>query len=276
MTAHTVPGIQEKSEAKPLKNVDRVTIPVFRELKHSSRKISVLTAYDFPSAKLADEAGMDAVLVGDSLANVVQGRTTTLPVTLEQMIYHAQMVRRAVKRALIVVDMPFPTCQLGPKTAIESAARVLQETEVDAVKIEGGKNRAETIRAVVEAGIPVFGHCGLLPQNIKMTGGYKIQRDGKQLLEDVLAVEQAGAFAVVLELIPDDLAKELTAATSIPTIGIGAGKHCDGQVLVFHDVLGFSDRPAPKHVKSYAKLYQIAVEALRQYRDDVETGKFPE
>ena len=254
---------------------DRMTVPQFRELKQADRKITVLTAYDYIGAKLVDEAGVDAVLVGDSLGNVVQGQNTTLPVTVEQMIYHAQMVKRGAKRALVIVDMPFPSSQLGPEHAVATAARILKETEADAVKVEGGKNRAKTIQAIVEAGIPVMGHCGLLPQNIKAMGTYKIQRNGEQILEDVLAVEQAGAFSIVLELIPADLAAGVTAKTMIPTIGIGAGKGCDGQVLVFHDLLGFSDRQAPKHVKPYAHLYQIALDALTQYREDVEKNVVP-
>lgn len=252
---------------------DRMTVPQFRELKLSDRKITMLTAYDYVGAQLVDASGFDAILVGDSLGNVVQGRNTTLPVTVEQMIYHAQMVKRGTKRALVIVDMPFPSSQLGPEHAVATAARILKETEADAVKVEGGKNRAETIRAIVEAGIPVLGHCGLLPQNIKAMGTYKIQRNGEQILEDVLAVEQSGAFGTVLELIPADLAVDLTAKTAIPTIGIGAGKGCDGQVLVFHDLLGFSDRPAPKHVKPYANLYQTALDALTQYREDVERNQ---
>ena len=260
--------------ANPTNRKERMAVPGFLEKKQQGQKITVVTAYDYPGACVVDAAGIDAILVGDSLANVVQGRATTLPVTLEQMIYHAQMVMHAVKKALVIVDMPFPTCQSGGVAALEAAVRILKETEADAVKIEGGQSRAETIRTVVEAGIPVMGHCGFLPQNIRMMGGYKIQRDRQQLIDDVLAVEAAGAFAVVLELIPQELAAEVSQLTSIPTIGIGAGGGCDGQVLVFHDLLGFSDTPPPKHVKQYASIFEIALAALAKYKNDVENGGF--
>ena len=251
-----------------------MTAPKFQNKKQSGKKLTVVTAYDYPSAKLVDAAGIDAILVGDSLGNVVQGRNTTLPVTIEQMIYHAQMVMRAVKNAMVIVDMPFPTCQMGENVAIEAAARILKETEADAVKIEGGQNRIETIRALVEAGIPVMGHCGLLPQNIRKMGGFRIQRDRQQLVDDVLSVEAAGVFAVVLELVPPELAIEVSQMAAIPTIGIGAGGGCDGQVLVFHDLLGFSETTPPKHVKQYASIYETALKALEQYKNDVENGIF--
>ena len=253
---------------------ERMTVPKFLGMKQPGKKITVVTAYDYPSARAVDAAGIDAILVGDSLANVVQGRTTTLPVTLEQMIYHALLVMRAVNHALVIVDMPFPASQSGGSAAREAAARILKETEADAVKIEGGQSRAETIRTVVEAGIPVMGHCGFLPQNIRKTGGYKIQRDRRQLIDDVLAVEAAGAFAVVLELVAPELAAEVSQLTGIPTIGIGAGGDCDGQVLVFHDLLGFADTPPPKHVKQYASLYEIALTALEKFKNEVENGEF--
>ena len=260
--------------AKRAERSGRLTAPRFQSKKQSGKKLTVVTAYDYPSARLVDEAGIDAILVGDSLGNVVQGRNTTLPVTIEQMIYHAQMVMRAVKNALVVVDMPFPTCQMGEIAAIEAAARILKETEADAVKIEGGQSRIETVRAVVEAGIPVMGHCGVLPQNIRKMGGFKIQRDRQQLVDDVLGIEAAGAFAVVLELVPPELAAEVSQMTTIPTIGIGAGGGCDGQVLVFHDLLGFSDALPPKHVKQYASIYETALNALQNYKNDVENGSF--
>ncbi|MDR1494343.1 MAG: 3-methyl-2-oxobutanoate hydroxymethyltransferase [Planctomycetaceae bacterium] len=259
---------------KQSESAGKMTVSRFQAKKRSGKKISIVTAYDYPSAKVADSAGIDVVLVGDSLGNVVQGRQTTLTVTLEQMIYHAQMVVRAVKNAMVVVDMPFPTCQIGGIQAIEAAAKIIKETEADAVKIEGGQNRIETIRAVVKAGIPVLGHCGFLPQNIRKLGGYKIQRDRQQLVDDVLAIETAGAFGVVLELVPPELAAEVSQTTAIPTIGIGAGGECDGQVLVFHDLLGFSENPPPKHAKQYAKIYEIALAALENYKNDVENGRF--
>ena len=236
----------------------------------------VLTAYDFPSAAILDACGVDAILVGDSLGNVVQGRQTTLPVTLDQIIYHAEMVARAASRALVIVDLPFPFCQLGPKTATKAAARILKETQADAVKIEGGANRAATIAAVVEAGIPVIGHCGLLPQDVHRLGGYVVQRDQDRLLADVAAVEVTGAFGVVLECVTADIAAKATRKTGIPTIGIGAGSHCDGQVLVFHDLLGFSaDAKVPRHVKRYADLRQTIGDAVKQYVEEVQNGTFP-
>lgn len=260
--------------AKRADRVGRMTAPKFQAKKQLGKKLTVVTAYDYPSARVVDAAGIDAILVGDSLGNVVQGRNTTLPVTMEEMIYHAQMVMRAVKNALVIVDMPFPSCQTGENAAIEAAARILKATEADAVKIEGGQSRIETIRAVVEAGIPVMGHCGLLPQNIRKMGGYKIQRDRQQLVDDVLAVEAAGVFAVVLELIPPELAAEVSQMTAVPTIGIGAGGGCDGQVLVFHDLLGFSENPPPKHVRQYASIYETALSALEKYKNEVENGDF--
>ncbi len=256
----------------------KLTPPKFRELKHDARKIVMLTAYDFPSAAILDGCGVDAILVGDSLGNVVQGRKTTLPVTLEQVIYHAEMVVRAVSNALVVVDIPFPLCQLGPKAATKAAARILKETLADAVKIEGGADRAQTIAAVVAAGIPVIGHCGLLPQDVRKLGGFVVQRQREQLLADVVAVEAAGAFGVVLECMATDIAAEATRQVGIPTIGIGAGSHCDGQVLVFHDLLDFSpseDAKVPRHVKRYANLRQIIGDAAKLYAEEVRNGVFP-
>ncbi|MDR1964803.1 MAG: 3-methyl-2-oxobutanoate hydroxymethyltransferase, partial [Planctomycetaceae bacterium] len=233
---------------------------------------------DYPSARLLDASGIDMLLVGDSLGNVVQGRTTTLSVTLDEIIYHAEMVSRAAQQALVVVDIPFPFCQLGSTEAIRAAARILKETSADAVKMEGGENRATTIAALVEAGIPVLGHCGLRPQEIRQTGGYFVQRQREQLFRDITAVENAGAFAVVLECIETALAKEATALLSIPTIGIGAGAYCDGQVLVFHDLLGYKPEQArtPKHVKQYADLQSIISDAAKNYANDVRNNTFPD
>ena len=260
--------------AKRTDKIERMTAPGFLQKKQLGQKLTVVTAYDYPSARLVDAAGIDAILVGDSLANVVQGRNTTLPVTIEQMIYHTQMVMRAVKNAMVIVDMPFPTSQSGGTAAIEAAARILKETEADAVKIEGGQSRLETIRAVVGAGIPVMGHCGFLPQSIRKIGGYKIQRDRQKLIDDVLTVESAGVFAIVLELVEPELAAEVSRMTSVPTIGIGAGGGCDGQVLVFHDLLGFSEAPPPKHVKQYASIFETALTAIENFKSDVENGRF--
>ncbi len=251
----------------------KITVPQIRERKKSGPKISVITAYDYPSAKLVDAAGVDIILVGDSLGNVVQGKSTTLPVTVEEMIYHAEMVVRATENALVVVDIPFPYCQLGPKEAVRTAAKILKSTLADAVKIEGGENRYQTIKAVVEAGIPVMGPCGLQPQKIKMLGRFTLQRDSEQLQRDLDTIQDAGAFAAVLECLPPEVAEDVSRSVEIPTIGIGAGPHCDGQVLVYHDLLGFKDT-APKHVKVYANLSQIITDAVKKYCDDVREGSF--
>ncbi len=253
----------------------RITVPRFTALKAQGEKITMLTAYDHAMARLVDEAGVEAVLVGDSLGTVVQGHRTTLPVTLDQMIYHAEQVGRAVERALVIVDLPFPSTLLGPMRAIEDAARCLKETECQAVKLEGGVERAEIISALTKAGIPVMAHVGLLPQSVHRLGGYRVQRDRDQLLADAKATEAAGAFAVVLECIPAEIAKEITAALTIPTIGIGAGNACDGQVLVLHDLLGLAPGRVPQHVKVYADLGKIMVQALSAFRDDVRGGDFP-
>ncbi len=255
----------------------KLTPPQFRDLKNR-RKIVMLTAYDYPGAALADQAGVDVILVGDSLGNVVQGKATTLPVTLKQIIYHAEMVTRAVSNAMVAVDLPFPFCQLGPKAALRAATKILKETLADAVKIEGGADRAPTIAAVVAAGIPVIGHCGLLPQNVRKMGGFTVQRNREQLLADVAAVEDAGAIGIVLECMPAPIAAEATRSISIPTIGIGAGPDCDGQVLVFHDMLGFTASETtkiPKHVKKYADLRRIVGDAISAYADDVRNKTFP-
>ena len=256
-----------------MESMSKVTVPQIRQRKTDGQKISVVTAYDYPSAQLIDAAGVDMILVGDSLGNVVQGKSTTLPVTVGEMIYHAEMVVRAAKNALVVVDLPFPYCQLGPKEAVKTAAKILKNTLADAVKIEGGDNRYKTIKAVVDAGIPVMGHCGLQPQKIKMLGHFSLQRNQEQLQKDIDAIENAGAFAAVLECVSPEIAEEVTRSVKIPTIGIGAGPHCDGQVLVYHDLLGFKET-APKHVRVYANLGQIITEAVRKYCEEVREGTF--
>ena len=260
-----------------MNSMPQLTPPKIKAFKKEGRKIVVLTVYDYPSAKILDSVGIDILLVGDSLGNVVQGKPTTLSVTLDQVIYHAEMVARAVRNAMVVVDLPFPYCQLGPDEAIRAGARILKETLAGAVKIEGGESRAATIAALVDAGIPVVGHCGLRPQDFRQTGGYFVQRQKEQLFRDIQAVEQAGAFAVVLECLEQELAKEATLALSIPTIGIGAGPHCDGQVLVFHDVLDYTAErhPVMKHVKQYADLHTIISDAARNYAREVQNGTFP-
>jgi 3-methyl-2-oxobutanoate hydroxymethyltransferase len=256
-------------------NDQQITVPQFAAMKTAGRKITMLTAYDYVMAGLVDSAGVEGILVGDSLSMVVQGHSTTLPVTLEEMIYHAEMVGRAVRHALVVVDMPFPSFHLGPYRAIESAGRILKETRCQAVKLEGGVEQAEVISALVSAGIPVIAHCGLRPQNVHQLGGYRVQRDERQLLADAQAAEYSGAFAILLECVPAETAARITAAVKIPTIGIGAGAGCDGQILVLHDLLGLNPGRVPRHVKAYANAKDTVVEAVTQFRDEVRQGKFP-
>ncbi len=253
----------------------QITVPQFAAMKAAGQRITMLTAYDYAMAGLVDAAGVEGILVGDSLSMVVQGHGTTLPVTLEEMIYHAEMVGRAVRHALVVVDMPFPSFHLGAYKAIDSAGRILKETRCQAVKLEGGVEQAEVIAALVSAGIPVMAHCGLRPQSIHQLGGYRVQRDERQLLADARAAEISGAFAVVLECMPAETAARITAAVKIPTIGIGAGAGCDGQVLVLNDLLGLNSGHVPRHVKEYANLKQTVVQAVGQFRDEVRQGTFP-
>lgn len=253
----------------------RITVPEFAAMKSQGHKITMLTAYDYPTAALLDHCGIEAILVGDSLSMVVQGHDTTLPVTLEEMIYHAEMVGRAVRHALVVVDMPFPSYHLGVYKAVESAGEILKRTGCQAVKLEGGAEQADVIAGLVGAGIPVMAHVGLRPQSIHQLGGYKVQRDFEQLRADAVAATHAGAFAIVLECIPASMAAEISAEIAIPTIGIGAGSGCDGQVLVFQDLLGLTPGRLPKHVKPYAQLRSLIEHAVTSYRDDVRTGAFP-
>jgi 3-methyl-2-oxobutanoate hydroxymethyltransferase len=253
----------------------RITVPQFTALKREGRKISLVTAYDFAMARLVDAAGIEGILVGDSMSMVVQGHDSTLPVTLDEMIYHAEMVGRAVEHALVIVDMPFPSFHLGKHKAIENAGRILKESRCQAVKLESGVEQADTIAALVSAGIPVMAHTGLRPQNVHALGGYRVQRDAAALMADAKAAEQAGAFAIVLECIPRQIAEDITAALSIPTIGIGAGADCDGQVLVLHDLLGITTGYVPKFVKAYADLKTEITTAVANYRDEVRSGAFP-
>jgi 3-methyl-2-oxobutanoate hydroxymethyltransferase len=244
-------------------------------MKGTGRKISMLTAYDFPMARMLDQAGVDSILVGDSLSMVVQGHRTTLPVTLDQIIYHAEIVGRAVERALVVVDIPFPMASTGIHQAVAAAGRILKETRCQAVKLEGGAEQAEVIAALASAGIPVMGHVGLRPQSVHQMGGYRVQRDEEILLRDAQAAEQAGAFSVVLECIPAAQAAAITRALSIPTIGIGAGPDCDGQVLVVNDLLGWTVGQVPRFVKRYANLHETVQQAVGQFCEDVRAGVFP-
>ena len=258
-----------------MKENQRITVPRFTAMKLQGRKISMLTAYDFPTAKMLDEAGVDSILVGDTLAMVIQGQATTLPVTLDEMIYHGRMVSRAVERALVIVDLPFPTNHLGIHATVEHAARILKETEAQAVKLEGGADQAEVISALVNAGIPVMGHVGLRPQSVHTMGGFKVERDEEVLLNDAKAVAQAGAFGIVLECIPATYAKLITEEIRIPTIGIGAGADCDGQVLVINDMLGLPTDCKPRFVKTYANLESTISDAVKSYCRDVQDGSFP-
>jgi 3-methyl-2-oxobutanoate hydroxymethyltransferase len=235
----------------------------------------MLTAYDFPMAQLLDECQLDGILVGDSLSMVVQGHDSTLPVTLDEMIYHAELVGRAVRHALVVVDLPFPSYHLGVHRAIKSAGRILKRARCQAVKLEGGEDQADVIAGLVSAGIPVMAHVGLRPQSVHQLGGYKVQRDRQQLLADAQAAADAGAFAVVLECIPASLAAQITERLTIPTIGIGAGADCDGQVLVLHDLLGLTPGRLPRHVKSFTQLRHSIQEAVRAYQAEVGSGTFP-
>jgi len=253
----------------------RMTVPAFSALKQSERKITMLTAYDYTMARLLDETGIEGILVGDSMSMVVQGHPNTLPVTLDEMIYHAEMVGRAVERALVVVDMPFPSFHMGRYPSIENAGRILKETRCQAVKLEGGVEQAETIRALVSAGIPVMAHCGLRPQNVHQLGGYRVQRDREPLLADAQAAQDAGAFAMVLECLPAAIAREITETVKIPTIGIGAGTGCDGQVLVINDLLGMTSGYVPRFVKAYADLKRTITDAVTHFRNDVREGRFP-
>ena len=265
------------SRAAQEKPVVPMTVPRFVAAKGQGRKLSLLTAYDHLWAGIFDEAGVDGILVGDTLGMVIQGRSTTLPVTLEQMIYHGEMVARAVQRALVIVDMPFLSYQVSPEHAVANAGRILKETGASTVKLEGGVNQSRTIQALAAADIPVMAHVGMKPQSVRALGGMgKIQRDEQRLMNDAQAAQEAGAFAVVLELIPRHIAKRITAELDIPTIGIGAGPDCDGQVLVSCDMLGLTAGFHPRFLKHYAELRQAAVDAARTYSDEVHNGNFPD
>ncbi len=259
--------------------MSKITIPDIYKKKSEGKKITMLTAYDFPTAQIVDQAGIDMILVGDSLAMVVQGISSTLPVTMDEMIYHTKMVSRAASSALVVGDMPFLSYQTSLEEAVRNAGRFLKEAGAEAVKLEGGSRMAPVIRAIVDAGIPVMAHIGLTPQYVHMLGGFKVQGKDEaareRLLADARAVEEAGAFSVVLEAVPAGLAREIHEMLRIPTIGIGAGPDCDGQVLVLHDLLGLFDRFTPKFVKQYARLKEIAVKAVKEYKEEVEAGRFP-
>ncbi|WP_168564787.1 3-methyl-2-oxobutanoate hydroxymethyltransferase [Crateriforma spongiae] len=255
--------------------IKRVTTRTLQTMKSRGQRISMLTAYDFPTAAVLDEAGIDILLVGDSLAMVVAGHETTLPVTMDQMLYHAEMVGRATQRAMVVVDLPFPEGQLSIEQTLQSASRVFKETRCHAVKLEGGAEQAARIEALVTAGIPVMAHVGLRPQNIHVDGGYRIGRDQQRLVDDALAAQKAGAFAVLIECVTDSIGKAITDALDVPTIGIGAGPSTDGQVLVTNDMVGLTSGYLPTFVRKYADLQDVLKNAAQQYRNDVTDNTFP-
>ncbi len=261
------------------KSVKRVTTHVLNEMKLKNEKIAMLTAYDYSMAKIVDEAGIDVILVGDSASNVMAGHETTVPITLENMIYHAQSVVRAVKRALIVVDLPFGTYQGNSKEALISAVRIMKETGAHAVKLEGGREICESVERILSAGIPVMGHLGLTPQSIHKFGTYvvraKDENEANRLAEDAVLLQEKGVFAIVLEKIPATLAEQVTISLNIPTIGIGAGHAVDGQVLVLHDMLGITQEFSPRFLRRYHNLYQEIGGAVKSYINDVRSVDFP-
>lgn len=257
----------------------RVTIATVKEKKRKGEKLTMLTAYDYATAKLVDEAGIDMILVGDSLGMVMLGYDSTLPVSMEEMLLHTRSVTRGAKNALVVADMPFMTYQADPVEAMRNAARFLKEAGAQAVKLEGGRYMAATVSRLVECGIPVMGHLGLTPQSIHQLGGFKVQgksiQAAKNLLADAHALEEAGAFAVVLECVPTPLAKLITERVNIPTIGIGAGEYCDGQVQVINDVLGMFPDFVPRHAKQYVRFGDTIKEVVRSYIEETKRGEFP-
>jgi len=272
--------------AAPHTGNGKVTVPELLQRKTSaagspenSKKIACLTAYDYPTARLLDEAGVDVILVGDSVAMVALGYDSTLPVTLDEMIHHARAVRRGTKRALLVADMPFGSYHSDTAESLRNAVRFVKEASVEAVKVEGGERRLELISRLTEAEIPVMGHVGLTPQSVNALGGYRVQGkttdSAEQLLRDARAVEAAGAFAVVLEAVPRELAAQITRELRIPTIGIGAGPDCDGQILVVHDLLGLTFDHTPKFARQYANVGGLISSAVRSYCEDVRKGNFP-
>ena len=259
--------------------IKRVTTETLRKMKFDKEKISMLTAYDYTTAKMVDAGGVDAILVGDSASNVMAGHETTLPITLDQMIYHAQSVIRGVNRALVVVDLPFGTYQSDPQMALDSAVRIMKESGAHAIKMEGGAEITESIKRIINAGIPVMGHLGLTPQSIYQFGTYKVrakeEEEAEKLKKDALLLEELGCFALVLEKIPANLAKEVSESLSIPTIGIGAGSHCDGQILVYHDMVGMNKDFSPKFLRRYLDLYTEITDAVAQYVKEVKEVSFP-
>ena len=260
-------------------HANRITVPELRAAREDGRKIVMLTAYDYPTARLLDAAGVDVLLVGDSLGNNVLGYESTLPVTMEEMLHHTRAVSRAARHALVVGDMPYLSFQTGKRDAIRNAGRFLKEGGAAAVKIEGGRRRAALVEALLDAEIPVMGHIGLTPQSVHLMGGYRVQGkridQARALVEDAQALERAGVFSLVLEGIPEPVGRAITEAVAIPTIGIGAGRYCDGQVLVFHDLVGLGESAPPKFARRYARIGDAIADAARRFIDDVRGGSFP-
>lgn len=258
---------------------EKVTAPSLRASKERGEKLVCVTAYDFPTAKVVDEAGIDIILVGDSIGNVVMGYGNTVPVTVEEIVMHTRAVRRGTQRALLVADMPYGSYHTGEDDAVRVALRLIKEGAAEAVKMEGGKKRAATVSRLVNEDIPVMGHIGLTPQAVNALGGYRVQGKTKdaatKLIEDAIALEEAGAFSIVLEVIPHEIAKIITETVKIPTIGIGAGPDCDIQVIVFHDLLGFSYGKLPRFVRQYANLKESVTDALTRFAEDVRSGNYP-
>ncbi len=259
--------------------MEKITTAYLREMKKEKKKIIILTAYDYQMAKLLDEVGVDILLVGDSLGMVILGYETTLSVTMDEMLHHTKAVSKGTKRAMVVGDMPFMSYQISVGEALKNAGRFLQEGGAHAVKLEGGEEIALTVEKIVKAGIPVMGHLGLTPQSVHQIGGYKVrgreEAQAKKLIQDAKILDEIGVFSIVLECVPAELAKEITQVVSVPTIGIGAGRYCDGQVLVTQDMLGLFDKFVPKFVKQYVKLSDSIKKAVKDYIDEVHSGKFP-
>ncbi len=277
MTTATKPAHERVNGATPAaaSEVRPMTVPDFLAAKARGVRLTMLTAYDYTLARLLDAAGVDGLLVGDSLGMVVQGNETSLGVTLDEMIYHTRLVSRGIRRSLLVADMPFMTFQVSPQQALENAGRLMKEGAAHAVKVEGGVRSAAAIKAITTADIPVMGHIGLTPQSVRRFGGFRVQRDEAKLLEDAVATEEAGAFALVVECVPTEVAEKITTALKIPTIGIGAGAGCDGQILVTHDMLGLFDDFRPRFVKQYADLGREMMRAVEAYCREVREGGFP-
>jgi 3-methyl-2-oxobutanoate hydroxymethyltransferase len=268
-------------EKKPILSEDKRKVTTYRlqEMKQRGEKIAMLTAYDYSMAGIIDQAGMDVILVGDSASNVMAGNVTTLPITLDQMIYHGKSVMKAVKRAMVVVDMPFGSYQGNPIEAVASAVKIMKETQADAVKLEGGKEILESVTRILSAGIPIMGHLGLTPQSINKFGTYTVrareEEEANRLIDDAHLLQEAGCFALVLEKIPAELAKRVASELEIPVIGIGAGPYVDGQVLVMHDMLGINKNFSPRFLRRYANLFEDITKAVQSYIKDVKTTDFP-